>query len=280
MTVRSCLFPVAGYGTRFLPATKSIPKEMLTVVDKPLIQYGVEEAYHAGILRMLFVTGRSKRALEDHFDMNYELEHRLKDDSPLRELQTLMDACEFSYTRQNTPKGLGHAVLTGKNLVGNEPFAVLLADDLILSAGANVLAQLLSVYEEERAIVVAVQQVPDEEVHQYGIASGAAGETSANYDVVGMYEKVQPDQVEGRMAVVGRYILTPEVFGYLENTPPGRGNEIQLTDALNAMIADGHRVVAVTFEGERFDCGSVDGFITANNVMYNKRKESRGNDHG
>lgn len=275
MTVRSCLFPVAGYGTRFLPATKSIPKEMLTVVDKPLIQYGVEEAYRAGILRMLFVTGRSKRALEDHFDMNYELERRLKDDSPLRELQTLMDACEFSYTRQNRPLGLGHAVLTGKNLVGNEPFAVLLADDLILSDGANVLTQLLSVYEEERAIVVAVQQVPDEEVHQYGIASGAAGETSANYDVVGMYEKVQPDQVEGRMAVVGRYILTPEVFGYLENTPPGLGNEIQLTDALNAMIADGHRVVAVTFEGERFDCGSVDGFIAANNVIYNRRKETQ-----
>lgn len=269
--IKKCMFPAAGYGTRFLPATKAMPKEMLPVLTKPLIQYGVEEAIGAGCETMAIVTGRGKRAIEDHFDISYELEHQIKN-SPkehyLTEIRHVIEKCTFSYTRQVEMKGLGHAILTGKILIGNEPFAVILADDLCYAKEESVLSQMVKVYEKYNCCVVAIEEVPKEQTSKYGVIAGHLVDGSANtYRVENMVEKPEPEDAPSNLAIIGRYILTPEIFEVLEKTKPGKGGEIQITDALLQMAKLG-KVIAYKFEGRRFDCGSVDGFVEATNHFY------------
>lgn len=272
--IRKCLFPAAGYGTRFLPATKATPKEMLPILTKPLIQYGVEEALAAGIHTMAIVTGRGKRAIEDHFDVSYELEHQIKGTAKeplLQEIRDVITRCTFSYTRQLEMKGLGHAILTGETLIGDEPFAVLLADDLCDNGGeAPVLHQMVELYKRHRCSIVAIEEVPHAETHKYGIVAGepVEGETGL-YRVREMVEKPAPEEAPSDLAIIGRYILTPDIFEILRHTPPGRGGEIQITDALRRQAEEG-RVLAYRFRGRRFDCGSVDGFVRATNYFYEK----------
>jgi UTP--glucose-1-phosphate uridylyltransferase len=256
--IKKCLFPAAGYGTRFLPTTKSMPKEMLPIVNKPLIQYGVEEALDAGITGMAIVTGRGKRAIEDHFDINYELEHQIagsdKEDY-LTEIRRIMNEAVFSYTRQIEMKGLGHAILSGETLIGDEPFAVLLADDLCYSPEQGVLSQMVELYDYYRCSIVAIEEVPQNETNKYGII---AGEEIAPglIRISDMVEKPKPEDAPSNLAIIGRYILTPDIFDIIHNTPPGRNNEIQITDALLAQAEQG-RVLGFKFSGKRFDCGSV-----------------------
>jgi len=274
--VNKCLFPAAGYGTRFLPATKATPKEMLPVLTKPLIQYGVEEAVASGIHTMAIITGRGKRAIEDHFDISYELEHQIKGTSKeplLTEIRSLIEQCTFSYTRQVEMKGLGHAILTGETLIGNEPFAVILADDLCTNFGDdNVLKQMIEIYNTYECSVVAIEEVPMEETHKYGVIAGNLIDSSDTiYRVSDMIEKPNQEDAPSNMAIIGRYILTPDIFDILRNTPPGKGGEIQITDALREQAKEG-KVIAYKFKGQRFDCGSVDGFVEATNYFYNKTK--------
>jgi len=273
--IKKCLFPAAGYGTRFLPATKVIPKEMLPILDKPLIQYGVEEAMQAGITEMAIVTGRGKRALEDHFDINYELEAQLRGtskESLLAGIRKVMDSCTFSYTRQTEMKGLGHAVLSGETLIGNEAaFAVLLADDLCFNGPRGVVAQMAEVYKRHGCTVVAVEEVPQHEIHKYGVIAGEEIEPGV-YRVDTMVEKPSAEVAPSNLAVIGRYIITPDIFDILRETEPGAGGEIQLTDALLQQAKEG-RVVAYKFEGRRFDCGSVGGFVEATNFMYHAKNK-------
>ena len=275
--VKKCLFPAAGYGTRFLPATKATPKEMLPVLTKPLIQYGVEEALEAGIQTMAIITGRGKRAIEDHFDISYELEHQIKGTSKeplLNEIRALIKQCTFSYTRQVEMKGLGHAILTGETLIGNEPFAVILADDLCTNKQEQgVLSQMLKVYEKYQCSIVAIEEVPLKDTHKYGIIAGnLVDDTNNTYRVTDMIEKPIPQDAPSNMAIIGRYILTPDIFDILKNTKAGKGGEIQITDALLEQAKNG-KVIAYKFEGTRFDCGSVDGFVNATNYFYNNLKE-------
>lgn len=274
--VNKCLFPAAGYGTRFLPATKATPKEMLPVLTKPLIQYGVEEAVEANIHTMAVITGRGKRAIEDHFDISYELEHQIKGTSKeplLREIRSLITQCTFSYTRQVEMKGLGHAILTGETLIGNEPFAVILADDLCTNGDdENVLKQMIDLYEKYDCSVVAIEEVPMEETYKYGVIAGNLIDNSDSiYRVSDMIEKPNPEDAPTNMAIIGRYILTPDIFDILRETKPGKNGEIQITDALREQAKDG-KVIAYKFKGQRFDCGSVDGFVEATNYFYNKTK--------
>ena len=273
--IKKCLFPAAGYGTRFLPATKATPKEMLPILTKPLIQYGVEEALDAGINTMAIVTGRGKRAIEDHFDISYELEQQIKGGSKenlLTEIRTLIAKCTFSYTRQIEMKGLGHAILTGETLIGNEPFAVLLADDLCSSNQNGVLSQMIEVYEKYQCSVVAIEEVPLEQTDKYGVIAGnLVDSTNDTYRVTDMVEKPNPKDAPTNMAIIGRYILTPDIFDILKDTKPGKGGEIQITDALLEQAKKGN-VIAYKFKGKRFDCGSVDGFVEATNYFYNKTK--------
>ena len=273
--VKKCLFPAAGYGTRFLPATKATPKEMLPVLTKPLIQYGVEEALEAGIKTMAIITGRGKRAIEDHFDISYELEHQIRGTSKeplLTEIRSLISQCTFSYTRQVEMKGLGHAILTGETLIGNEPFAVILADDLCTHTGDNVLKQMIAVYEKYQCSIVAIEEIPKEETHKYGVIAGhLVDNTDDTYRVTDMVEKPNPEDAPSNMAIIGRYILTPDIFEILKDTKPGKGGEIQITDALLEQAKQG-KVIAYRFKGQRFDCGSVDGFVEATNYFYNKTK--------
>lgn len=269
--IRKCLFPAAGYGTRFLPATKSMPKEMLPVVNKPLIQYGVEEAISAGLINMAIVTGRGKRSMEDHFDVSYELEHQIhgtdKEDY-LQEIRNIMDSSTFSYTRQVEMKGLGHAILTGETLIGDEPFAVILADDLCLvdNGDDTVLAQMVKLYRQFRCSIVAVEEVPMDEVHKYGVIDGEMIRDDI-YQIKTMVEKPATEDAPSNLAIIGRYILTPDIFEILRNTTPGVGGEIQITDALLKQAQDGC-VLAYKFKGKRFDCGSIAGFIDATNYCY------------
>ncbi|MBE9527041.1 MAG: UTP--glucose-1-phosphate uridylyltransferase GalU [Proteobacteria bacterium] len=269
--IRKCLFPAAGYGTRFLPATKSMPKEMLPVVNKPLIQYGVEEAISAGLINMAIVTGRGKRSMEDHFDVSYELEHQIhgtdKEDY-LQEIRNIMDSSTFSYTRQVEMKGLGHAILTGETLIGDEPFAVILADDLCLvdNGDDTVLAQMVKLYRQFRCSIVAVEEVPMDEVHKYGVIDGEMIRDDI-YQINTMVEKPATEDAPSNLAIIGRYILTPDIFEILRNTTPGVGGEIQITDALLKQAQDGC-VLAYKFKGKRFDCGSIAGFIDATNYCY------------
>lgn len=267
--IRKCLFPAAGYGTRFLPATKAMPKEMLPIVNKPLIQYGVEEAARAGIADMAFVTGRGKRALEEHFDISHELESQIagsERESLLADIRRLLRECRFSHTRQLAAKGLGHAILTGETLIGDQPFAVLLADDFCVGDDAGALAQLIAVYQEQQCSVVAVEEVAPAETANYGIIAGAEIGPGL-YRVDGMVEKPEPEEAPGNLAVIGRYVLTPDIFDILRATPPGRNKEIQITDALNTQAREG-KVLAWRFRGRRFDCGVVAGFMAANNFVW------------
>ncbi len=261
------VFPVAGLGTRFLPATKASPKEMLPVVDKPLIQYAVEEAYAAGIRHMIFVTGRAKRAIEDHFDTAYELENELETagkQALLALVRSVQPAdMDCSYVRQPRSLGLGHAVLCAEHLVGDEPFAVLLADDLMVGppGGQPVLAQMAQVFTRERCSLLAVQEVPLEHVKRYGIV---AGDMLGNgmMDVRRMVEKPSPEAAPSRLGVAGRYILTPGVFEQIRNQPRGAGGEIQLTDGIAGLLSH-ERVLAFPYAGKRYDCGSKQGFLQA-----------------
>ena len=267
--IRKCLFPAAGYGTRFLPATKAMPKEMLPIVNKPLIQYGVEEALSAGLTQIGFVTGRGKRALEDHFDTSYELEHQIAGSSKetlLSGIRGLIEQCSFSYTRQTEMKGLGHAILTGEPLVGDESFAVVLADDFCVHEPDSVLEQMVALHETHGCSIVAVEEVPWEKTASYGIVSGeAVGDDLVR--VTAMVEKPDPSAAPGNLAVIGRYILTPDIFEILKRIPPGRNGEIQITDALNEQAKAG-QVLAYRFKGHRFDCGSIEGFVAATNYIY------------
>ncbi|NUN62808.1 MAG: UTP--glucose-1-phosphate uridylyltransferase GalU [Burkholderiaceae bacterium] len=266
-TVRKAVFPVAGLGTRFLPATKASPKEMLPVVDKPLIQYAVEEAYAAGIRHMIFITGRSKRAIEDHFDTAYELESELEA-SHKHELLALVrsvqpDDMNVAYVRQHRSLGLGHAVLCAEPLVGNEPFAVLLADDLMMGpqGGEPVLAQMAQAFRQQGRSLLAVQEVPADQVHRYGIVAGEpAGGQLIRIDRI--VEKPAPQDAPSRMGVAGRYILTPAIFDEIRNQPTGAGGEIQLTDGI-ARLMQHEAVYAFQYAGKRYDCGSKEGFLEA-----------------
>ena len=268
--IRKCLFPAAGYGTRFLPATKATPKEMLPVLTKPLIQYGVEEALEAGIMTMAIVTGRGKRAIEDHFDISYELEHQIRGSSKeylLEEIRSVINRCTFSYTRQKEMKGLGHAILTGETLIGEEPFAVILADDLCYNpAGEGVLEQMVRLYEQYGCSIIGVQEVAPDEVSRYGIVAGEMIENRV-MKVDHLVEKPDPAEAPSNLAIIGRYILTPDIFRKIEMIEPGKGGEIQITDALQLQAHEG-KVLAYRFEGKRFDCGSVDGFVEATNYFY------------
>ena len=265
--LNKAVFPVAGLGTRFLPATKAQPKEMLPVVDKPLIQYAVEEAYAAGIRHMIFVTGRNKRAIEDHFDTAYELENELEV-AGKHELLTLVRSIQatdmdFSYVRQPRSLGLGHAVLCAEHMVGNEPFAVLLADDLMTGPpnGKPVLAQMAEQFKTLQQSVLAVQEVPLDQTRRYGIV---AGEKSGEHlmKVSAMVEKPAPEAAPSRMAVAGRYILTPAVFRHIRSQKPGVGGELQLTDGIASLLSE-ESVYAFEYRGKRYDCGSKEGFLEA-----------------
>ncbi|ECK8483776.1 UTP--glucose-1-phosphate uridylyltransferase GalU [Campylobacter jejuni] len=272
--LQTCIFPAAGYGTRFLPATKTLPKEMLPILTKPLIHYGVDEALEAGMENMGFVTGRGKRALEDYFDISYELEHQIsgtKKEYLLDEIRSLINRCTFTFTRQNQMKGLGDAVLKGRPLVGDEAFGVILADDLCVNEeGLNVMAQMVKIYEKYRCTIIAVMEVPKEQVSNYGVISGNFVEENLII-VNSMIEKPSPDEAPSNLAIIGRYILTPDIFGILENTKAGKNGEIQLTDALLTQATNG-MVLAYKFQGKRFDCGSVEGFVEATNYFYEKSK--------
>ncbi|WHR51341.1 UTP--glucose-1-phosphate uridylyltransferase GalU [Vibrio furnissii] len=270
--IKKCLFPAAGYGTRFLPATKSMPKEMMPVVNKPLIEYGVEEAIQAGMNEMCVVTGRGKHALMDHFDKNYELEHQIsgtEKESLLTDIRTLIDSASFTFIRQNEMKGLGHAILTGRPLVGDNPFAVVLADDLCVNLEQGVLAQMVALYNQFRCSIVAVQEVPESETHKYGVIAGDLIKDGL-YRVDDMVEKPEPGTAPSNLAIIGRYILTPDIFELIEETKPGKGGEVQITDALLKQAQLGC-VLAYQFEGRRFDCGSVEGYIDATNYCYKKQ---------
>ncbi len=269
--INKCLFPVAGYGTRFLPATKALAKEMMPVVNKPLVQYGVEEAIEAGLNRVGFVTGRGKRAIADHFDISYELEREISGSNKEKYLESIrhvMSNAQFSFTRQPEMKGLGHAILTGETLIGNEPFGVVLADDLCLAdpGEPNVMAQMVKIYNQFRCSIVAVMEVPEDEIEKYGVIAGEEMKPNL-FRVDDMVEKPPKGKAPSNLAIIGRYILTPDIFDIIRNTEPGKNNEVQLTDALLTQAKDGC-VMAYKFKGTRFDCGSVDGFVEATNYVY------------
>ncbi|MEZ5550170.1 MAG: UTP--glucose-1-phosphate uridylyltransferase GalU [Pseudomonadales bacterium] len=276
--IKKCLFPVAGYGTRFLPATKAMPKEMLPILDKPLVQYGVEEAVQAGLTEIGFVTGRGKRAIEDHFDVSYELEHQIAGtgkEKALDGIRDLINACTFSYTRQINMSGLGDAVLKGRTLVGDEAFGVVLADDLCLGPGPDdgVLRQMVGLYNQFRCSIVAIEEVPADQTQSYGVIAGEAM-SDRLFRVTDMVEKPAPDKAPSNLAIIGRYILTPDIFDILASTQPGKNGELQITDALLTQAKQGC-VIAYKFKGRRFDCGSVGGFVDATNYFY-QRKYGKG----
>lgn len=273
--INKCLFPAAGYGTRFLPATKAMPKEMLPILTKPLIQYGVEEALDAGCHTMAIVTGRGKRSIEDHFDVSYELEHQIKGtdkEALIADVRNLMSYCTFSYTRQNEMKGLGHAILTGETLIGNEPFAAILADDLCVGEGGGVLSQMVRLFNKHKCSIVAIEEVPMDEVDKYGVIEGEEISPGV-YRVSRTIEKPSKKEAPSNLAIIGRYILTPDIFDILRVTPPGKKGEIQITDALMEQAKHG-RVLAYKFKGKRFDCGSIDGFVAATMAFYENMKNS------
>jgi UTP--glucose-1-phosphate uridylyltransferase len=266
--IKKCLFPAAGFGTRFLPATKAVPKEMLPILNKPLLQYGVEEALSAGISNMAIVTGRGKRAIEDHFDNAFELEMQLKSTSKehyLKEIKEIINCSTFTYVRQKKILGLGHAILTGEPLIGKEPFAVVLADDFCDCGENGVIAQLIEIYDKYKCSVVAIEEVPMDQTSKYGIIDGnLVGSSQDTYRVNNMIEKPKPNDAPTNMAIIGRYILTPDIFDILRNTKPSIGGEIQITDALLTQAKQG-KVVAFKFKGKRFDCGSIKGYLDATN---------------
>jgi len=263
--IKKAVFPVAGMGTRFLPATKANPKEMLPIVDKPLIQYAVEEAIEAGINELIFVTSSSKRAIEDHFDSNFELEYILEQQGKKELLSIVRDivpeGVQCTYVRQSKALGLGHAVLCAKQVVGNQPFAVLLADDLIDSSKTSCLQQMLSLYNEKKSSILAVQNIDDSETEKYGIIQPSQNWINQG-QIKAIVEKPKLSEAPSRLGVVGRYILTPDIFHILEHCPPGKGGEIQLTDALYTLMQQS-QVWATQFDGTRYDCGSKLGYLQA-----------------
>jgi len=266
--IKKCLFPVAGYGTRFLPATKSMPKEMLPVVNKPLVQYGVEESIEAGLHEIGFVTGRGKRAIADHFDVSFELENQIAGSSKEKYLESIRDVMakgSFSFTRQAEMKGLGDAILNGRRLIGDEPFGVVLSDDLCV-AEEGVLSQMVKLFKQFRCSIVAVQEVPQEDIHKFGVIAGEQIKDGI-YQVTDMVEKPKAEEAPSNLAIIGRYILTPDIFDIIEQTPPGKNDELQLTDALLTQAKSGC-VLAYKFKGNRFDCGSVAGFVDATKYVY------------
>tara|TARA_B100001057_G_scaffold420775_1_gene441338 strand:- start:1321 stop:2172 length:852 start_codon:yes stop_codon:yes gene_type:complete len=261
--LKQAVFPVAGLGSRFLPVTKSIPKEMLPIIDKPLIQFAVEEAIEAGIEEIIFVTSHSKKAIEDYFSMNYELEHRLKDAGKQEIVEIIhpkyLDEVKFSFIRQNEPNGLGHAILQAKHIITDDFFGIILADDLILSE-PGCLKQLLEIHEKTQSSVLGVFSASKDQVSEYGVIS------SNNFNGVekvdGIVEKPEPNDAPSNLAVFGRYILSKDIFSNIERIKPGLNNEIQLTDAIQDLISD-QDIFALEFEGKRFDCGSKEGYISA-----------------
>jgi UTP--glucose-1-phosphate uridylyltransferase len=274
--IRKAIFPVAGLGTRFLPATKAMPKEMLTVVDRPLIQHVVDEAREAGIEHFIFVTGRGKGAIEDHFDIHFELDATLTDRNKQDELEQLSrdlpGAGQTSFTRQQLPLGLGHAVWCARDIVGNEPFALLLPDVLVQHT-PGCLAQMMAAYREtgSDANMIAVEEVPAERVHMYGIV-GVGPAVGKAFKITQMVEKPKREQAPSRLSITGRYILQPEIFSILENQPRGAGGEIQLTDGM-VRLAETQPFLGFRFAGESFDCGSKIGFLTANVAYALARKD-------
>ena len=276
--IRKAVFPVAGLGTRFLPATKVTAKEMLPVIDKPLIQYATEEAIAAGITELIFVTGRTKRSIEDHYDNTPELERELQARNKIKELEQVRDVLPPGVNcialRQSVPLGLGHAVLCAKSVIGDEAFAVILADDLIANNGDGCMLQMTKAYDREACSMVAVEQVPKNETDRYGIVS-VSGEKGPLARVDAIIEKPAPAEAPSNLGVVGRYILAPEIFAALENTKPGAGGEIQLTDAIATLVDEGG-VKAYRFEGKRYDCGSKLGYLEATVELALKHPELGG----
>jgi len=277
MKIRKAVFPVAGLGTRFLPATKANPKEMLTVVDKPLIQYAAEEAVNAGVEELIFVTSSSKRAIEDHFDKNYELEAELEKKGKTELLKIVQEVVPAHvtcvYVRQPEALGLGHAVLCAKPVVGDEPFAVILADDMIYCAQNCVLGQMLSVFNDRGYSMLGVEEVPADETDKYGIVDPEESDGRITH-VRNIVEKPAPEDARSNLAVVGRYLLTPAIFGHLETIPRGAGGEIQLTDAIEKLLHE-EQVLAYRFEGKRYDCGSKLGYLQATVEYALKHPELR-----
>lgn len=276
MQVKKAVFPVAGLGTRFLPATKSSPKEMLPLIDKPLVQYVVEEAVAAGIEQVLFVTGRNKRAIEDHFDIAFELEALLYDkgkDAELSQVREIAEMVNIFYVRQKQALGLGHAILCARDFVGDEPFAVLLGDDII-DAAKPCLGQLLDVYRKYRGSVLALEQVPHETISSYGCVR-ANQISDRTFEVTDLVEKPRPEDAPSDLAIIGRYILTPDIFPILEKQPPGKGGEIQLTDAILTLSRE-KAIYGCLFEGIRHDCGDKLGFLKATVDLALKREEFNG----
>jgi len=267
--ITKCLFPVAGYGTRFLPATKAIPKEMLPILTKPLIQYGVEEAMSAGMTSMAMVTSKYKQAIENHFKPHADIEASIKGtvkDSLLDEVNHASEQCDFTYIEQQQMLGLGHAIYTGRPLIDNEPFAVILPDDLCTNNGESVLTQMTKLFDQHPdCCIVAIEEVPMTEVDKYGVIDGELLEGSSSaYRVNSMVEKPSPEEAPTNLAIIGRYILTPKIFDVLENTAPDKNGEIQITDALMTLAREG-KVIAYKFQGTRYDCGNVKGFVVATN---------------
>ena len=272
-SVRKCLFPAAGYGTRFLPATKAVPKEMLPILTKPLLQYGVEEALASGIDIMAIVTGRGKRSIEDHFDNSFELESQLSGtpkESYLSEIKNVIERATFTYVRQRQMLGLGNAILTGEHLIGNEPFAVVLADDLCDCDESGVLSQMKEIYNKYKCSIIAIEEISLDQTNKYGVIAGKLIDgTNHTYQVTDMIEKPEPEDAPTNMVIIGRYILTPDIFNILRKTKPGKGGEIQITDALLTQAKQG-KVIAYKFNGKRFDCGSVEGYVKATNHFAKK----------
>lgn len=276
MKIKKAVFPVAGLGTRFIPATKAMAKEMLPVVDKPIIQYAVEEAFAAGIEQIIFVTGRGKKALEDHFDRSYEIEHVLKSkgkDDLLKQIQELVPKTgTIIYTRQHEPLGLGHAIWCAKDIVGDEPFAVLLADDLI-QTDKPVLFEMIKKFDRLRASMAAVMEVEKNQTDKYGILDYQKVEKDI-VQINNMVEKPAPEQAPSNLAIIGRYILTPKIFEYLGKKEKGAGGEIQLTDAMKMLLKE-QPIYGYKFSGNRFDCGDKAGFQMANLAFALEREDMR-----
>tara|TARA_B100000795_G_scaffold268807_1_gene256575 strand:+ start:1964 stop:2794 length:831 start_codon:yes stop_codon:yes gene_type:complete len=268
--IRKCLFPAAGYGTRFLPATKAVPKEMLPVLNKPLLQYGVEEALAANISNMAIVTGRGKRSIEDHFDNAFELETQLKNtpkEHYLKEITDVINNATFTYVRQKQMLGLGDAILSGEPLIGNESFAVILADDLCINEDTNVLSQMLKLYDKYQCSIVAVEEIPINESYKYGVINGKLIKNSNDqYLVNEMVEKPKPENSPGNLGIIGRYILTPDIFQILKQMQVNNKGELQITDALMQQAKIG-KVIAYKFKGQRFDCGDIKGYVQATNYF-------------
>ena len=268
--IKKCLFPAAGYGTRFLPATKAVPKEMLPILNKPLLQYAVEEALNANILNMAIVTGRGKRSIEDHFDNAFELENQLKNTSKehyLKEITSVINKATFTYVRQKNMLGLGDAILTGEPLIGNEPFAVILADDLCISEDISILSQMINLYKEHKCSIVAIEEVPINQTYKYGIINGTLMDGSTDQFLLNnLVEKPDPKDAPSNLAIIGRYILTPDIFKILKEMKHTNTGELQITDALMEQTRSS-KVIAFKFKGKRYDCGDLKGYVQATNYF-------------